>query len=187
MIENWKTQLNQRDKFGVIIMDLSKAFETLNHNLLIEKPKVYGLDLNAALFIKGCLTNRYQRCKIRNSFSKWEIIIAEVPQGSIFGSLLFNIFINDIFLYVENSDLCNYADDSTLYAYGKSLSIIIENPKADFERISTWFHENCMVVNPDKCHFMVLGDSNCTCNFTCNGTTIGGCKEKLLGITIAKL
>ena len=98
MIENWKTQLNQRDKFGVIIMDLSKAFETLNHNLLIEKPKVYGLDLNAALFIKGCLTNRYQRCKIRNSFSKWEIIIAEVPQGSIFGSLLFNIFINDIFL-----------------------------------------------------------------------------------------
>ena len=57
MIEKWKTQLNQRNKVGVIIMDLSKAFDTLNQKLLIEKPKVYGLNLNAASFIKSCLTN----------------------------------------------------------------------------------------------------------------------------------
>ena len=76
MIENWKTQLNQRNKIGVIIMDLSQAFDTLNHKLLIEKSKAYGLDLNVASFIKSCLTNRYQRCKIGSSFSKWERIIA---------------------------------------------------------------------------------------------------------------
>ena len=57
-------------------------------------------------------------------------------------------------MYIENSDLCNHADDSTLYASGESLSIIIENLKADFLRISRWFHGNFMVLIPDKCHFM---------------------------------
>ena len=84
---------------------------------------------------------------------------------------------NNIFLSIESSDLCNHADDSTLYASGESLSIIIENFKADFLRISRWFHENVMVLNPDKCHFAVLSDSNCTCNLTCNGTTIESSKE----------
>ena len=59
MIENWKTQLNKRNKIGVIIMDFFKAFGTLNHNLLVAKLKTYGLDLNATLFIKSYLTNRY--------------------------------------------------------------------------------------------------------------------------------
>ena len=165
MIENWKTQLNKRKKIGVIIMDLSKAFDTLNHNLLVAKFKAYSLNLNAASFIKSYVTNRYQRCKIGDSLSKWERFIAGAPQGSILGHLLFNIFLNDSFQYIENSHLCNYADDSTLYASGETLSIIMENLKAYFLRISKWFHENFMVLKPDKCHFMVLGDSNCTCNF----------------------
>ena len=185
MIENRKTELNKRKKIGVIIMDLSKAFGTLNHNLLLAKLKTYGANLNTASFIKSYLTNKYQRYKIGDSFSELKRIMAGVPQGPILGPLLFNIFINAIFLYIENSDFCNYADDSTLYASGESLFIITENLKADFLRISKWFHENCMIINPDKCHFMVLGDSNCTYNFTCNGTTIESSKEeKVLGITI---
>ena len=114
-----------------------------------------------------------------------ERIIAGEPQRPTLGPLLFNIFINDIFLYIENSDLCDYAGDSTLYTSRESLSIIIENLKANFLWISKWFHENFMVLNHDKCHFMVLGDLNCTCNFTCNDTTIESSKEEEgLGITI---
>ena len=184
MIENWKTQ-NKRQKIGLIIMDLSNAFDTLNQNLLVAKYKAYCLNLHVVSFIKSYLTNRYQRCKTGDSFSEWERIIARAPKGPILGLLLFNIFINYIFLYFEHSDLCKYADENALYASGESLSIIIENLKADFLRISKWFHENFMVLNPFKCLFMVLGDSNCTCNFTCNGTTIESSKEeKVLGITI---
>ena len=178
MIENWKTQLNKRNKIGVTIMDLTKVFDTLNHNQPVAKLKAYGLDLSAALFIKSYLTNKYQRCKIGDSFSELERIITGVPQGPILGPILFNIFINDIFLYIENSDLCNYADGSSFYAFGNSLSIIIGNLTDDFLRISKWFHKYFMILNHDKCHFMVLGDSNCTFHFTCNGTTIGRCKDR---------
>ena len=102
------------------------------------------------MFIKSHLRNRYQRCKIGDLFSEWERIIAGVLQGSILGPLLFSIFINNVFLYIENSDLCTYADDSTLYASEESLSMIIENLKADFLRIS----------------------------ITCNGTRIESSKEE---------
>ena len=70
--------------------------------------------------------------KIRDSFIEWEWIIAGVPQGSVFQPLLFIIFINDIFLCIENSGLCNWAADSTLYAFGQSLSMIMENLETNF-------------------------------------------------------
>ena len=78
IIGNWKTQLNKRKKIGVIIMDLSVTFNTLNHNLLVAKRKVYSLNLNVASFINSCLTNRYQRCKIGDSLSEWERIIVGI-------------------------------------------------------------------------------------------------------------
>ena len=102
MIENLKTQLNKRKKTGVIIMNLSKAFGTLNHNVLVAKLKTHGLNLNAALFIKSYLTNRYQRCKIGNLFGEWERITAGVPQGSILGPLLFNILIMTFFYILKS-------------------------------------------------------------------------------------
>ena len=103
-------------------MDLSKAFDSLNHELLLAKLKVYGLDSNSVTFMKSYLTNRLQRCKINNSFSEWGKVLNGVPQGSILGPLLFNIFLNDIFLSLQKCDLANYADDSTLYTSDKSIS-----------------------------------------------------------------
>ena len=106
----------------LIIMDLSKAFDSLNHELLLAKLKAYGLDSNSVTFMKSYLTNRLQRCKINNSFSEWGKVLNGVPQGSILGPLLFNIFLNDIFLSLQKCDLANYADDSTLYTSDKSIS-----------------------------------------------------------------
>ena len=77
-IESWKAKLNNGSKVGVIIMDLSKAFDSLNHDLLLAKLEAYGLDNNAVSFMRSYLTNRLQRCKINNSFSEWTKISARV-------------------------------------------------------------------------------------------------------------
>ena len=136
-------------------MDLSKAFDSLNHELLLEKPAAYGLDCNSVTFMKSHLTNRLQRCKINNSFSEWGKVLN--TQGSILGLLLFNIFLNDIFLSLQKCDLANYADDSTLYTSDKSISNIVNSLSHDSTILSKWFYNNFMVLNRDKCPFMLLG------------------------------
>ena len=119
MIEALKTKLNMGHKVGVIYMDLSKAFDSLNHELLIAKLKCYGLDQHAVEFFRRYLSNRYQCCKTNNTLGDWKKIIAGVPQGSILDPLLFNILFNDIFSFLNDANLGTYADDSTLYAYNK--------------------------------------------------------------------
>ena len=93
-------------------MDLLKAFGTLNHDLLIAKLKAYALSINSLRYNRNYLSQRLQRTGVNNRFSLWKDIIAGVPQGSILVPLLFNIYINDIFLFVETAFLGNYADDT---------------------------------------------------------------------------
>ena len=100
MIENWKKQLDNSEKVGVIFMDLSKAFDSINHSLLLAKLKVYGFSNQALNLLQSYLFNRFQRSIINGSFSSWNEVITGVFQGSILGLLLFNIFLNDIFLFM---------------------------------------------------------------------------------------
>ena len=101
MLEKWKNIPDKRKHVGAVFMDPSKAFDTINHDLLIAKLEAYGFSINALSFMLSYLKNRSQRVSINSSFSTWEEIIAGIPQGSILGPLLFNIFLNDIF-YFEN-------------------------------------------------------------------------------------
>ena len=97
----------------------------MNHKSVIPKLEVYGLESESPSFFQSYLTKRYQRVRISNTYSDWERIIAGVTQGSILGPLLFDIFVNDLIIYREKSDLCNYADDSTPYIAGNSLSELL--------------------------------------------------------------
>ena len=127
-----------------------KRFDSLNHDLLLAKLKAYGLDNSAVSFTRSYLTNRLQRCKINNSFRKWTKISAEDPQGSILGPLLFNIFINDIFLFLQKFDLANYANDSTLSTSDKHVSTIIVPLRHEVTILSKRFCNNSMVLNLEK-------------------------------------
>ena len=92
MLENWKRSAENSKMFGSLLTDLSKAFDCLNHELLIAKLNAYGFSLTALKLIHNYLSNRKQQTKINSTYSSLLEIIFEVPQGSILGPLLFNIF-----------------------------------------------------------------------------------------------
>ena len=137
-------------------MDLSKAFDKLNHELLLAKLNAYGFSENAISYIKSYFSNRYQRTNINNKFSTWKNIFKSVPQGSVLIPLLFNIFINDMFHFIENCYLCNYADDNKLYVFDCHMNVVKEKLYKDFEVLNRWFYDNFygFTLNPGKCNFM---------------------------------
>ena len=141
---------------GKILMDLSKAFGTLNHEILIAKLEACGFDNNALAIVLSYLSDRWQRSKIHTTFSTWSEILSGVPQGSIPGPLLFNIYINDLFVKIVNTHPCNFADDTSLGAFDTNLDVLY-SLEYDKKSAIVWFENNYMILNPDKCHFLISG------------------------------
>ena len=117
--------VDQGHVFGALITNLSKAFDSLPRNLLIAKLNAYGFDNKAVKFVYDYVTSRKRRTKISDTNSSWQEIILGVPQGSIFGSLLFSIDICDLFFITEDCDIANYADDNTPLLSGKNVEEVL--------------------------------------------------------------
>ena len=107
-------------------MDLSKAFDCVPHNLLVAKLHAYGLSKDGVTFIYSYLKRRKQGVKINDTESIFQILLPGVPQGSILGPILFNIFINDLFLFINEVELANFADDNTIYTSKKDVKEVLK-------------------------------------------------------------
>ena len=182
MLEIWKKVLDKGGYICAIFMDLSKAFDTLNHDLLIAKLGAYGFETDALRYMKSYLKNRKQRVRVNKTFSEWERITTGVPQGSILGPLLFNIFLNDLFLFVSNTSLSNYANGNTLYTFGDNLKKNKDNLRNSFDTVHQWFYKNYMVLNAGKCHFMSLRNNTENKTFLFHNTLMENSKEKKFSV-----
>ena len=147
---------------GATLTDLSKAFDCSLHDLLIAKVAAYGFDYQSLQIMVSFLSNRQQRTKINNTFSRYSKIIYGVPQASILRPLLFNIYICDIFFDRSQCDIGSYVDDNTPYNFDFNVDNVISNLETFTNSLSNWFRENHMKANADKCHLLVSSDESCT-------------------------
>ena len=186
LIEDWRKALDSKDIVGSVFCDLSKAFDTLPHDLLIAKLEAYGIGPKALKLLNSYLKGRKQRCKLGSFFSTWRDILMGVPQGSVLGPILFNIFINDLFLFIQECGVCNFADDNSLWSRGKTLDIVINKLEGDTRRTINWLKINSLVANPDKFQFMILGTKKkVNLKLEINGITcVSTSSVNLLGIEI---
>ena len=106
-----------------VLVDLSKAFDCIPNDLLIKKLNAYGFDKTSLWFFYSYLKRREQCVNLNNIQSTFKTLLSEVPQGSILGPLLFNIFINDLIGFIKKSSLYNFADDNTITAFEKDYII----------------------------------------------------------------
>ena len=153
MIEKAKIIMDKGGHFSALLTDLSKAFDCLPHDLLIAKLDAYGFKYDALYLIFNYLNNTKQRVKINSSFSSFQNIISGVPQRSLLGPLLFNIFLTDIFLFCP-TEIASYTDDKTPYATGVCLEKTLQKVEIASNTLFKWFYNNYTVANADKCHLL---------------------------------
>ena len=156
MQQNWSQNTEAKNMTGILLWDLSAAFDTLDAELLCKKLEVYGFTKKTVKWYKSFLSNRTQRVKIEDSVSGLVNLTSGVPQGGILSPLLFIIFVADLQLWLKFSKSITYADDTQTGVSGRILKLIIEKMEADAVNVLKFMSSNGLVANSKKTTLLFL-------------------------------
>lgn len=160
LVNDIQTNIDRKRVCSVIFLDVSKAFDCVPHNLLLQKLFRYGIRGNAHCLIQSYLKNRKQIVQLDGHTSREGSIEYGVPQGSILGPLLFIIFVNDVFDLPLKGTLVMYADDSALVYSSENIEELFENMQHDLNLINNWFYNNGLTVNGTKSKYMIFSSTD---------------------------
>lgn len=165
LTENIKSKLDKGNVVGAVFIDLKKAFDTVNHNILLNKLTTFNFSEHAIGWFASYLEHREQRVKINTELSTSLQSTMGIPQGSILGPLLFSLYINDLPTCCQSANCQMYADDTVIYASARTPTIVAETLTKEMEGISQWLKENHLTLNFKKtvsmC-FSIRGKIKCT-------------------------
>ena len=193
LVDRWTTNMEKGLLNGVILVDLRKAFDLVDTDILLQKLSLYHCDENSISWFKSYLQGRKQLVQFKGKMSDTRSVTHGVPQGSILGPLLFILFMNDLPLYVS-SEFDMYADDSTLHAAAKTVEELEDILNQDLAHVKQWCKQNRMVANIDKTKAMIITTyqkaaklPRCTLNVLYDNVPLENVdNEKLLGVIVDK-
>ena len=212
LVDTWLSAMNKTEMSGAVFIDLKKAFDMVNHSILLNKLGMYLCHNSATLqsttdiakvqnqetpsvikLFKSYLTDRQQKVVVNGSSSSWGALTRGVPQGSVLGPLLFCIFINDLPLQLNKENIsCDlFADDATIHTQGRDINAINKNLQTGLNEVTSWCDENSMVLNPKKTESMIIANQQMhqrgpfSLDLTVKEQTVVQVEDhKLLGVTI---
>ena len=155
--DSWSKAFDQGKYVGAVFLDVAKAFDCINHNILLSKLPFYGVDGNILNWFKSYLSNCQKFVRIGSDVSAWSSVTIGVPQGSILGPILFQLYINDLPTVVKYSDINIYADDTEIHYCSDQINDLHVKIQSDLDRINDWLNCNCLLGNSDKTVAMLAG------------------------------
>ena len=189
--DEWLNDINSGKVIGSVFVDLKKLLTFDNHETLLHKLKLHNFSEKSLSLFKSYLSEKTQCIKHKNMYSSPQTLASRVPQGSILGPIFFLIYINDLSLFIKNSNLDLYADDSTWYTYGAKSLEVQTNLQSSLNSILDWCTYNNMFVNPTKTKCMLIGpkskSTSCKLELRINNVPIENVEShKILGVHIDK-
>ena len=177
---------------GLVFVDFKKAFDVMDHRLLLRKLELYRFSHAALSWFTSYLTNRFQFVALEGNLSERLAVKQGVPQGSVLGSLLFLLFVNDLPLHLERSSVDIFADDTTLSgnAHFVDISSLTDNLNSDLDALNKWSAQNKMFINTKKTKLMVVAGKRIPVKLSCDASQCLNLKignEKISDVTSHKL
>ena len=150
--DQWKECIDKGDIVGTLFIDFRKAFDVVDHNILLRKLQIYKFSPNAIRWFQSYLEYRQQALVTDNGLSEYAQVRSGVPQGPILGPTLFLLFINDLPLSLQYCSSDVYADDATFHTHDKDIHTIENRIQSDFNASKLWSTSNKMHINYQKKH-----------------------------------